>query len=193
MNTGRTHFKKGFSPWNKGELILKVCQTCKKEYRVHPYRAEKSKNCSRECRKKPRQCMLCLGVFYRHGDKGRKYCSSGCSYKSMKGKKPKNFGKEFLYKGKDNFNWKGGITPEIIMIRTSVEMRLWREAVFARDNFTCQQCGLRGCELNADHIKPFALYPELRFAIDNGRTLCIPCHRKTPTYGGRIRSKNIIQ
>ena len=77
------------------------------------------------------------------------------------------------------------------LIRDSMEYRLWREAVFARDHFTCQECGAQGCELNADHVKPFALFPELRTAIDNGRTLCVPCHMKTPTWGGRTRSKKV--
>jgi 5-methylcytosine-specific restriction endonuclease McrA len=43
--------------------------------------------------------------------------------------------------------------------------------------------------LQADHIKPFAHHPELRFDVNNGRTLCVPCHRKTDTYGGRSRAK----
>lgn len=78
--------------------------------------------------------------------------------------------------------WKGGVTKENISIRHSLEYKLWRESVFTRDDFTCRFCGERGGRLNADHIKPFALFPELRFAIDNGRTLCVPCHQKTPTY-----------
>ena len=70
--------------------------------------------------------------------------------------------------------------------RKTLEYRLWREAVFARDNFTCIWCFQRGGKLQADHIKPFALYPELRFALDNGRTLCEDCHKTTNTYGGKI-------
>ncbi len=63
-------------------------------------------------------------------------------------------------------------------IRASLNSKLWREAVFARDDYICQQCGERGGRLHPHHIKPFAVFPDLRFAIDNGKTLCIPCHAK---------------
>ena len=87
-------------------------------------------------------------------------------------------------KGEKNKNWRGGITGWQNKIRTSAEYKLWRKSVFERDNFACIWCGdNRGGNLNADHIKPFSLFPELRFAIDNGRTLCIPCHRTTDSYG----------
>lgn len=93
-------------------------------------------------------------------------------------------------------NYKGGITEINFQIRHSFEMKLWRESVFKRDNWTCVFCYKKGgwskeekrkIELNADHIKPFATFPELRFDIDNGRTLCVDCHRKTDTWGGRTR------
>ncbi len=86
-------------------------------------------------------------------------------------------------KGNNNNLWKGGITPENKRIRESINFRLWREAVFARDNWICQVCGKRGCELHPHHIKSFAYYPEFRFAIDNGITLCKDCHKKTDNYG----------
>lgn len=69
---------------------------------------------------------------------------------------------------------------------TSYEGNRWRKAVYERDNYTCQLCGVRGGRLNADHIKPYALYPDLRLRLSNGRTLCVPCHKTTNTYGGRI-------
>lgn len=92
-------------------------------------------------------------------------------------------------KGNRTNLWKGGITGINRLIRSSFEYRLWRESVFKRDNWTCTECGKKGGELNADHIKPFSQYPELRFAIDNGRTLCINCHKNTPTFGGKVNKK----
>lgn len=68
-------------------------------------------------------------------------------------------------------------------VRNSLEYKLWRTAVFQRDNYRCIWCGTSKPPFNADHIKPFAYFPELRFAIDNGRTLCVPCHKTTETYG----------
>ena len=92
-----------------------------------------------------------------------------------------------LHKGSKSHLWRGGKTEESQLIRCSLEYRLWREAVFKRDNWTCVWCKKRGGRLEADHIKPFCNYPELRFAIDNGRTLCKSCHKTTDTYGSRSR------
>ena len=88
--------------------------------------------------------------------------------------------------GEKHWNWKGGTTFIYEKIRRTTEYKLWRKSVFERDNYTCKNCKIKGGILNADHIKPFALYPELRFAVDNGRTLCVTCHRKTDTYGWKI-------
>jgi 5-methylcytosine-specific restriction endonuclease McrA len=86
--------------------------------------------------------------------------------------------KENVKRGEAHPMWKGGVTPINRKLRKSIEFRLWREAVFARDNWTCQECNKRGGELHPHHIKRFAYYPELRFAIDNGQTLCKECHKK---------------
>lgn len=111
-------------------------------------------------------------------NKGKKAWNSG-----MKGNYPKKYYEKLC--GANNKGWKGGVTPLYKKIRKSPEYKSWRVAVFKRDNYTCIFCGVRGGELNADHIKPFSIYPDLRFSIDNGRTLCVPCHRKTETWGAR--------
>lgn len=94
--------------------------------------------------------------------------------------------------GANNPSWKGGVTPIHKAIRGSFEYSLWRTSVFQRDNYTCIWCGANNkngnrTTLHADHIKPFSLFPELRLAIDNGRTLCVPCHRTTETYCRKIK------
>jgi len=86
----------------------------------------------------------------------------------------------------NHWNWKGGITNPNEAIRKSAEYKNWRRSVFNRDGFKCTECGIKGGYLHADHIKPFALFAELRFDVNNGRTLCKSCHEKTETYGGKM-------
>lgn len=95
-------------------------------------------------------------------------------------------------KGDKSPNWKGGISLKNENIRTSLEYSRWRKQVFRRDKYTCIICGdNKGGNLNADHIKPFSLFPELRLELDNGRTLCKECHHK---YGAKVNyKKEIIQ
>lgn len=84
-------------------------------------------------------------------------------------------------------------------VRQSAKYKAWRTLVFERDNYTCTGCGDHNYEgrgkslaLHADHIQPFALFPELRFEVSNGRTLCVPCHKKTGTYGRGAIYRNCI-
>ena len=86
-----------------------------------------------------------------------------------------------LKSGENHWNWKGGISERNHLIRNSTEYKEWRMKVFQRDHFACVKCGYRskeGGDIRADHIKPFGLYPELRFEVSNGRTLCMPCDLK---------------
>src|SRR3990167_6303375 len=95
--------------------------------------------------------------------------------------------RESAKRGHLSHSWKGGITPENKKIRNSIEYKEWRTKVFERDNYQCLWCGVSGSKkyLQADHIKPFCRFPELRMEITNGRTLCIDCHSKTDSYKGR--------
>lgn len=105
---------------------------------------------------------------------------------------PSNKGKKWPeISGEKHWNWKGGVTPENIKIRNSLEIKLWRDAVFARDGYTCQKTGIKGCKLTAHHIENFANSTQLRTAISNGITLSekshIEFHKK---YG---RSNNTLE
>jgi 5-methylcytosine-specific restriction endonuclease McrA len=93
--------------------------------------------------------------------------------------------------GERNPNWKGGKTPLLVNIRNSPKCIEWRNAVFARDGFTCQKCGdSHGGNLNAHHSDLLsdmvarysitnleeALACSMLWRLDNGITLCETCH-----------------
>ena len=90
-------------------------------------------------------------------------------------------------RGKNNPAWIDGKGEdrhgERVTFSQTLSYRLWREMVLKRDDWTCQICLKRGGRLHVDHIKSYREFPELRVDTNNGRVLCVPCHRKTPNFG----------
>lgn len=102
---------------------------------------------------------------------------------------------------------KGGVSAVAALIRGTSPYKNWRTAIYKRDDYTCQQCGVRGGKLNADHKTPFSVLlrrhkiktimeaaacSEL-WNLDNGKTLCVPCHLKTPTHGHYSRAADMAR
>lgn len=174
------------------------CLKCNKEFYGKPSHVARgnSKYCSRVC----------------HGrsQRGRtSWNKGGTSW--IKGKK---WPAEVLKKNSDAHKgmrsplWRGGVSETNRTLRQNImattEYRQWRTTVFERDSYACVECGLKNGQgvavrLNADHIEAFAgllrkhgisnvqaaLVCTDLWKIANGRTLCIDCHRKTPTWGMR--------
>ena len=177
------------NPSWKGGQERKNCEACNKFFWVYPYRKD-ARFCSNKCKGqlvKPMKgrrsgkffnCKICNKSFYRHRaliEKGIiQYCSNKCWGKYLK---------EVFKDKTKTLGWKGGITPENLRLRSSEEYIIWRNRVFERDNYTCQKCGdSNGGNLEAHHKLPFAYFPESRFDVNNGQTLCKKCHKLTETY-----------
>lgn len=106
--------------------------------------------------------------------------------------------------GKDNHAYKGGITKLSARVRDLPEYGKWRDAVFKRDDYTCQICGARSgggkaVFLHPHHIISFSAIMEkyeiksikqaisckALWDIDNGKTLCRECHEDTDNFAGK--------
>lgn len=58
-----------------------------------------------------------------------------------------------IQKGRNHWNWKGGISPLHCRIRASKEYKLWRTAVFQKDSYTCVFCGERNGNGKKNYIE----------------------------------------
>ena len=119
--------------------------------------------------------------------KGHSAWNTGTHESSMKGKKHSIETRikmaKSSRKGASSNLWKGGTSEENKHARKTIKYKVWRERVYRRDNWTCQDCGARSENgkriiLHPHHIKPFATFKSLRFVLSNGVTLCRDCHQK---------------
>lgn len=158
---------KGKPSWNKGK-------TLSEEHRKNLSLSHKGKNPWN----KGKKTGLIPKTAFKKGSR------SSISTEFKKGFTPWNKDLKGYHAGEKHHNWQGGITSLTMKIRRSFEMKRWTRAVLKRDKHICQECGAKE-HLEAHHIKSFSNYPELRFVLKNGITLCRECHQRTNNYGGR--------
>lgn len=82
--------------------------------------------------------------------------------------------------GENHYAWKkdrNSLTKRDHRSTKEFIYREWREKVFGRDNWKCKMAN-ENCngQLEAHHILPWRDYPELRYEINNGITLCHAHH-----------------
>src|SRR3990167_1939199 len=165
-------FKRGMTPWNSGKAIFVnvICKDCRIEFRSPKYKHRKY--CSIDCyNHKIVAWNKGVSMSEKQKEKLRK---------ANLGRIPSNKGKPNLKRrGENHHNWKGGISPINEAMRKTIEYKIWRRNTFERDDYTCQWCRVKGCYIEAHHIKRFSDYPNLRFDLNNCITLCKPCHNPT--------------
>lgn len=155
----------------------KNCEICKEKFFCRSlFKYQTGKYCSRKCQAEAFSIKKVGKRPYQMTDKTRKAISEAKKGIPIWGGKRK----VTWLTGENNFNWKGGITTKDVMQRKLFRRSMQRQ-VFERDNYTCQMCGSRK-DLQVDHIQSWADYVELRFNMNNCRTLCAKCHYKI-TYG----------
>ena len=147
--------------------MIKNCNFCSKDFTTGN---KNQKCCSRRCahdyrhfnQTKAFNCETC-GKEYRRSlselkksDGVSRFCSIKC----------------VNYKGENNPNYNNSST-----IPDKHRLRMWGLEVKKRDDYTCQDCGENNKHLlHSHHLKERRDFPELRFNLDNGITLCIGCH-----------------
>jgi len=196
--------------FNMRTKIQNICKYCKNNYfgygKIY---------CSKSCRAKDTGvghgtktgkhvlCHICKKEIWRKGYSLKQhklfFCSNRC-HAIFK----KTLDMSWCT-GPKQWNWKGGISflgkkldKQIRKIKKYIN---WRENIYKRNNYICKNCQKRGGKLNADHFPiPFsmimknyniknleeALNCKALWDVNNGRTLCEPCHLEIGWRGSHL-------
>lgn len=80
--------------------------------------------------------------------------------------------------GSNHYNWNSNISDEERYAGRHVKHKGWRKLVYEKDWYRCVCCGDKsGGNLVAHHLFDYSTYPEKRFDVENGVTLCRKCHK----------------
>jgi hypothetical protein len=182
--------------------ISKTCIHCGKVFQIKnsDIKYGRGKYCSRSCKTAHKSllvtCSNCkkeFSVYLSRFKSSKKYiyCSIKCRANHLKiigTKPPSMLGKKrpehsIRMSGENSPFWKGGTYDKNRKIDEGRKFyRDWRKQVFEKDKYQCLFCGNKN-NLEADHILPYSRFPEKKYDLDNGRTLCHSCHKATETYG----------
>ena len=195
--------------------VIKICEYCGKEYRVHVNRMNTARFCSFSCKsqgyKIPELICLCCGKTFKarsskRSDTGRqKFCSQKCNWSYSKTEHPS---KECERCGKKFFFYPSRLkhgNPRYCSqscagnIRTSENERFrrlqtseWdkiRSAIIDRDGGKCARCGTSEL-LTVHHIVKWAISKD--DSQSNLITLCRSCHYSIEWNGVACPSPKII-
>lgn len=178
--------------------IYRICHICGTSFHGAMDRKTCSKKCQYESFKgagnpmfedkaKKSNCMVCGNLFkYSPTNRSGKYCSKVCAYTS-----PEWRAKQAAVKIKST----NGIRDKVhkSRIRAGKQYNDWRLSIFKRDNYKCVMCSGKE-SIQVHHVIPFSvLFKEIKISgfvdfsplydIENGVTLCQPCHLLTDSYG----------
>lgn len=123
-----------------------------------------------------------------HSEQSRKKMAKARTGKALSKKTRQKLSK--IHTGEKHWNWK----KDRSLLKVSekkhldVQYREWMMNVKSRDNWTCridnENCSGR---LEAHHILDWVNYPELRYSLTNGVTLCQAHHPR-----GRAKEKRFV-
>lgn len=212
----RPHPSLGKIPWNKGKGKYHkkfLCDCSNKEEKFH---YQKRHNFPWLGRKHTEEQKRKIGIsnlgkhvwqgkvhpcYGRHHSEETKYKMRlkklGIVRSQESRKKQSYVMREGFRTGKYKINaLKGENSPRYIDGRRS-KYNEWRKSIFERDNYTCQECGIRSQHgqrifLNAHHINLQSKFPEMRLDLNNGITLCYSCHKNVHR-GGDLNGREHIE
>jgi len=152
---------------------LVKCDDCSKERVIKKINAVRGSNFCTSCRQKGER----HGLYGKRGEKSPNYGS----HRSEETCERIRLSLVGLYIGEKHPRWRKDLTKEERQLNKdrnyNPKNREFREEVYLRDNNTCCISGRRGGDLVVHRLYNWAKYPELRFDINNGITICKELHQ----------------